>query len=117
MCRVAWAGLELRAGNLDDCRQLLREGLDQHPDYPAALLLTAQLERRCRNFNLAEAYARRALKVGWEAWLGVWWFLLGSAAAWCWLYCPELPTCALRPLPASLFSQRVLVLGRVACRI
>jgi hypothetical protein len=64
VCRVSWAGLELRCGNLDVCRQLLREGLDQHPDYPAALLLTAQLERRSGNLNLAEAYARRAQKVG-----------------------------------------------------
>lgn len=64
--RVSWAGLELRCGNLDAARQLLREGLDQHPDYPAALLLTAQLERRSGNLNLAEAYARRAQKVGSE---------------------------------------------------
>lgn len=62
--RVSWAGLELRSGNLDVCRQLLREGLDQHPDFPAALLLMARLERQRGNVNLAEAFARRAQKVG-----------------------------------------------------
>lgn len=60
---VSWAGLELRAGNLDVCRELLREGLDQHPDFPAGLLLTAQLERKSGRLDLAEAYARRARKV------------------------------------------------------
>lgn len=61
--RVSWAGLELRAGNLDVCRQLLREGLDQHPDFPAALLMVARAERLSGNLVLAEAFARRAQKV------------------------------------------------------
>lgn len=64
MHRVSWAGLELRNGNFDVCRKLLREGLDQHPDFPAALLLMARLERQSGNVNLAEAFARRAQKVG-----------------------------------------------------
>lgn len=60
--RVSWAGLELREGNLDEARELLREGLDAHPDFPAALLLLAKLERLEGQLEAAEAYARRAQK-------------------------------------------------------
>jgi Tfp pilus assembly protein PilF len=63
-CRVSWAALELRSGNLADCRQLLREGLDQHPDCAAALLLLSQIERRWGRIDIAEAYTRRAQQVG-----------------------------------------------------
>lgn len=70
---MSWAGLELRDGNLELCRQLLREGLDQHPDFPAALLLMARLERKSGNINLAEAYARRVQQVGGGggSWIGL----------------------------------------------
>ncbi|WIA39029.1 hypothetical protein OEZ86_005175 [Tetradesmus obliquus] len=60
--RVSWAGLELREGNVDEARELLREGLDAHPDFPAALLLLAKLERLEGQLEAAEAYARRAQK-------------------------------------------------------
>jgi Tfp pilus assembly protein PilF len=60
---VSWAALELREGNAAEARELLREGLDAHPDFPAALLLLAKLERSEGQLDAAEAYARRAQKV------------------------------------------------------
>lgn len=62
--RVSWADLELREGNVEEARELLREGLDAHPDFAGALLLLAKLERQAGQLDLAEAYARRAQKVG-----------------------------------------------------
>ncbi|KAF6251870.1 hypothetical protein COO60DRAFT_579528 [Scenedesmus sp. NREL 46B-D3] len=60
--RVSWAGLELREGNAAEARELLREGLDGHPDFPGALLLLSKLERLEGQLDTAEAYARRAQK-------------------------------------------------------
>lgn len=60
---MSWADLEMRDGQVEAARQLLLEGLDRHPDFPAALLLLAQLERAAGDLDLAEAYARRAQKV------------------------------------------------------
>lgn len=62
--RVSWADLELRAGQVTTARALLQEGLDRHPAFPAALALMARLERGQGALDLAEAYARRAQKVG-----------------------------------------------------
>lgn len=61
--RVSWASLELAEGNVDDARELLRDGLDAHPEFQAAMLLLAKLERQEGNLDLAEAYARRVQKV------------------------------------------------------
>ena len=61
--RVSWADLELREGEVVTARSLLKEGLDKHPDYPAALVLMARVEREEGNLELAEGYARRAQKV------------------------------------------------------
>lgn len=61
--RVSWASLELREGNLDEARQLLREGLDLHPNFAAAMLLVAKLERQQGQLDVAEAYVRRVMKV------------------------------------------------------
>jgi Tfp pilus assembly protein PilF len=75
VCRVSWAGLELREGNASEARQLLREGLDAHPDFPGALLLLAKLERLEGQLDVAEAYARRAQKVSLLGVVGLllWW--------------------------------------------
>jgi Tfp pilus assembly protein PilF len=61
--RVSWATLELDGGNVEAARQLLREGLDLHPRFGAALVLMARLERQAGDYDLAEAYVRRAYKV------------------------------------------------------
>ncbi|KIY94677.1 PsbD mRNA maturation factor Nac2 [Monoraphidium neglectum] len=62
--RVSWATLELDGGNVEAARQLLREGLDLHPRFGAALVLMARLERQAGDYDLAEAYVRRAYKAG-----------------------------------------------------
>jgi Tfp pilus assembly protein PilF len=75
--RVSWATLELEEGDADAARRLLRDGLDLHPGFAAALALMARVEREEGNLELAEAYVRRAFKVGrgWDwvfGWLGLW---------------------------------------------
>lgn len=61
--RVSWASLEVEQGNLTQARTILRDALDLHPDFPAALVCIASVERKLRNLELAEAYVRRAMRV------------------------------------------------------
>jgi tetratricopeptide (TPR) repeat protein len=61
--RVSLAKLEAAEGEVDVARQLLRAGLDAQPDFPAALVMMAAIERREGNLDMAEAYVRRAQKV------------------------------------------------------
>lgn len=123
--RVSWADLELRDGHPGRARALLAEGLDTHPDFAAALLLMAQVERRDGDLDLAEAYARRAQKVrrcgcccgcwrcgGWRRWPRACVHAYTHAvhgramAARCWHSDPRAPCCASLPAAGEPLVQQ-----------
>jgi tetratricopeptide (TPR) repeat protein len=61
--RVSWAAMEAGLGRLEAARQLLLEALDLHPDFQAALVTLCSVERKAGRLEVAEALARRALRL------------------------------------------------------
>jgi len=61
--RVSWASMEAKEGDLEAARALLLEGLDLHPDWSAALVLLASVERRAGRLDIAEAHLRHAQRI------------------------------------------------------
>lgn len=60
--RVSWAAMEAELGDLAAAATILSAAIDLHPDFPAALVAMAAVQRKLGRMEVAEAYVRRAMR-------------------------------------------------------